>query len=103
MGKKANQKTTKRVDVWCPLCDERFQIQRIKSHANKHHTDKTVADLETAIRNGMENGSLRYEVTLFDGLSKTFSGTQAVKQNRVARGEKVSIVPGGAIEMGKRR
>ena len=72
------------------------------SHANKHHADIPVSELETAVREGMEDGSLRYKVTVFDGLSKTYSGTQALKNNQISRGEKVSIVPGGAIEMGKR-
>jgi hypothetical protein len=102
MAKNSKEKKTKQVEIVCPLRDTRFKLTRIQRHVNKNHPDISLTELENAIEEGLKNGTLQYKVTLYDGLTKTRSGTRAVAGRKHDKGGVRGIVLGGAIELGKR-
>jgi hypothetical protein len=91
------------LDINCPICGEKFLATRALKHKNKKHLDITPDEFTTVIKGALERGEnvLNTKRAVAEGGKL---GGKSVFDMDVRNSAKwFSIVPGGAISLGKKK
>lgn len=91
------------LDINCPLCGVKFGAKRAQRHHKKNHSDIEMAEFIALIRTAVERGDDVLDTKRVVKGGSNPSGKSAFCTEVRNSVKYISIVPGGAIGLGKKK
>ena len=91
------------IEFRCPLCEKKFSARKIDSHLKREHPGMTKPQFIALLRQAKEDGKsvVRHKRVVLKGV--TPSPQTAFSTGAIRSAKYVTLVPGGAVGLGKKR